>query len=159
MWVLAYLSNSPALARHHIAQNQVHGRSLLAYRESKVQLFLRKTRMKLTALINKIQARDPRVFPAWEVLRMATIEGAQAVGLGDEVGSLETGKEADLILVDMTALNPSPVLDAPVRQARLRAAQPGLCREWARGQDGNGRGQSAGARRRGADCRRKRRSR
>jgi 5-methylthioadenosine/S-adenosylhomocysteine deaminase len=33
-------------------------------------------------LFNKIQARDPTVFPAWEVLRMATIEGARAVGWG-----------------------------------------------------------------------------
>ena len=71
--------------------------------------------MKLAALFIKIQARDPRVFPAWEVLRMATIEGAQAVGLGDEVGSLEAGKQADLILVDLTELNLSPVLEAPVR--------------------------------------------
>ena len=71
--------------------------------------------MKLTALFNKVQARDPTVFPAWEVLRMATIEGAQAVGLGDKVGSLEPGKQADLILVDLTALNLSPVLEAPVR--------------------------------------------
>ena len=71
--------------------------------------------MKLTALLAKIAARDPTVFPAWEVLRMATIEGAQAVGLGDEVGSLKTGKQADLILVDLTALNLSPALEAPVR--------------------------------------------
>ena len=71
--------------------------------------------MKLTALFNKIQARDPTVFPAWEVLRMATIEGAQAVGLGEEVGSLEAGKQADLILVDLTELNLSPVLEAPIR--------------------------------------------
>ena len=53
--------------------------------------------MKLTALSSKIQARHPTVFPAWEVLQMATIEGAQAVGLGDEVGSLEPGKQADLM--------------------------------------------------------------
>jgi 5-methylthioadenosine/S-adenosylhomocysteine deaminase len=46
---------------------------------------------------------------------MATIEGAQAIGLGDEIGSLEAGKQADLILVDLKALNLSPVLDAPVR--------------------------------------------
>jgi 5-methylthioadenosine/S-adenosylhomocysteine deaminase len=71
--------------------------------------------MKLTALFNKIKSRDPTVMPAWEVLRMATIEGAQAVGLGDEIGSLEAGKQADLILVDLSALNLSPVLDAPVR--------------------------------------------
>ena len=38
--------------------------------------------MKLTALFNKIKFRDPTVMPAWEVLRMATIEGAQAIGLG-----------------------------------------------------------------------------
>jgi 5-methylthioadenosine/S-adenosylhomocysteine deaminase len=71
--------------------------------------------MKLTALFNKIKFRDPTIMPAWEVLRMATIEGAQANGLGDEVGSLEVGKQADLILVDLSALNLSPVLDAPVR--------------------------------------------
>ena len=71
--------------------------------------------MKLTALFNKIKYRDPTVMPAWEALRMATIEGAQAIGLGDEIGSLEAGKQADLIVVDLTALNLSPVLDAPVR--------------------------------------------
>jgi 5-methylthioadenosine/S-adenosylhomocysteine deaminase len=54
-------------------------------------------------------------MPAWEVLRMATIEGAKAIGLGDEIGSLEVGKQADLILVDLTALNLSPVLGAPIR--------------------------------------------
>jgi 5-methylthioadenosine/S-adenosylhomocysteine deaminase len=71
--------------------------------------------MKLTALFNKIQARSPTVMPAWEVLRMATIEGARAVGLGEETGSLDEGKQADLILVDLKAPNLSPVLEAPVR--------------------------------------------
>ena len=71
--------------------------------------------MTLTALFAKINARDPTVFPAWEMLRMATIEGAQAIGLGDEIGSLEQGKQADLILVDLTALNLSPVLESPIR--------------------------------------------
>jgi 5-methylthioadenosine/S-adenosylhomocysteine deaminase len=71
--------------------------------------------MKLTALFNKIKYRDPTVMPAWEVLRMGTIEGAKAIGLGDEVGSLEAGKQADLVLVDLTALNLSPVLDTPIR--------------------------------------------
>jgi 5-methylthioadenosine/S-adenosylhomocysteine deaminase len=71
--------------------------------------------MKLTALFNKIRFRDPTVCPAWEVLRMATVEGAQAIGLGNEIGSLEEDKQADLILVDLTAPNLSPVMDAPVR--------------------------------------------
>ena len=38
--------------------------------------------MKLTALFNKIKYRDPTVMLVWDVLRMATIEGAQAIGLG-----------------------------------------------------------------------------
>ena len=46
---------------------------------------------------------------------MATIEGAQAIGLDDEIGSLEAVKQADLILVDLTALNLSPVLMEPIR--------------------------------------------
>ena len=71
--------------------------------------------MKLTALFNKIKYRDPKVMPAWEVLRMATIEGAQAIGLGDEIGSLETGKQADLILVDLREPNLSPVMVEPIR--------------------------------------------
>ncbi len=71
--------------------------------------------MKLTALFNKIKARDPEVMPAWEVLRMATIEGAQAIGLGDQIGSLEPGKQADLILVDLSAPNLTPAMDTPIR--------------------------------------------
>jgi 5-methylthioadenosine/S-adenosylhomocysteine deaminase len=71
--------------------------------------------MKLSCLFSKIKFRDPTVMPAWQALRMATIEGAKAIGLGDEIGSLEVGKQADLILVDLKALNLSPVLEAPVR--------------------------------------------
>jgi 5-methylthioadenosine/S-adenosylhomocysteine deaminase len=71
--------------------------------------------MKLTALFNKIKYRDPTVLPAWEVLRMATIEGAQALGMADDIGSIRTGKKADLILVDLNALNLMPVLTEPIR--------------------------------------------
>lgn len=71
--------------------------------------------MKLTALFNKIKYRDPTVMPAWEVLRMGTIEGAQAIGLGDEIGSLEVGKKADLICIDITEANLVPTLDGPIR--------------------------------------------
>ena len=71
--------------------------------------------MKLTALFNKIKFRDPTIMPAWEVLRMATIEGAQALGLEKEIGSIEIGKKADLILVDLSALNLMPTLVEPIR--------------------------------------------
>jgi len=66
-------------------------------------------------LFNRTKYRDPSVMPAWEVLGMATVEGTQAIGLGSEIGSVEVGKQADLILVDLKALNLSPVLEAPVR--------------------------------------------
>jgi 5-methylthioadenosine/S-adenosylhomocysteine deaminase len=71
--------------------------------------------MKLTALFNKIRYRDPEIMPAWEVLRMGTIEGARAIGLGDRIGSLETGKQADFIVVDVSVPNMLPIIDAPVR--------------------------------------------
>jgi len=71
--------------------------------------------MKLTALFNKIKYASPAVMTAWEVLRMATTEGAQALGLADQIGSLSVGKQADLILVDLASPNLSPVLLDPVR--------------------------------------------
>ena len=71
--------------------------------------------MKLTALFNKIKYRDPALMNAWDVLRMATVEGAQAIGLGDEIGSLEEGKRADVILVNLNEPNLLPVLDQPIR--------------------------------------------
>ena len=71
--------------------------------------------MKLTALFNKIKYRDPTIMPAWDALRMGTIEGARAIGLGDEIGSIEVGKQADLILVDLNEPNLLPTLDLPIR--------------------------------------------
>lgn len=71
--------------------------------------------MKFTAILNKCKARNPVVFPAWKVLRMATIEGARAIGLGDQVGSLETGKKADMIMVDFTQPSVAPIITQPVR--------------------------------------------
>lgn len=71
--------------------------------------------MKLTALFNKIKYADPEVMPAWRVLRMATIDGAKAIGLGDCIGSLEPGKYADIIFIDLWAKTMMPVVKHPVR--------------------------------------------
>ncbi|MCF7935809.1 MAG: amidohydrolase family protein [Synergistales bacterium] len=71
--------------------------------------------MKATALFNKIKFADPEAMPAWQVLRMATVEGAQAIGLGESVGSLEEGKRADYILVDLDAPSMMPVHTHPMR--------------------------------------------
>jgi 5-methylthioadenosine/S-adenosylhomocysteine deaminase len=59
--------------------------------------------MDMAAKLHKASRRDPTALPAEAVVRMATIEGARALGLGAEIGSLEPGKQADLILIDTHA--------------------------------------------------------
>jgi 5-methylthioadenosine/S-adenosylhomocysteine deaminase len=71
--------------------------------------------MKLTALFNKVRVGDPEVMPAWRVLRMATIEGAAALGWDNEIGSLREGKRADLVLVDVRRPTLAPVHTRPMR--------------------------------------------
>jgi len=55
--------------------------------------------MRLAALLQKVNSMDPEVMPANTVLTMATRGGAEAIGLGDSIGSLEVGKRADIIQV------------------------------------------------------------
>ncbi len=57
--------------------------------------------MHLAALINKTISNDTTVLPAFEVLKMATVNGAKALRIDDEVGTLEVGKKADIILIDI----------------------------------------------------------
>lgn len=65
--------------------------------------------MKICALEQKTHHWNPTIMPAQEVLDLATIEGARALGLEDKVGSVEEGKEADLILVDLRSPNLVPI--------------------------------------------------
>jgi len=56
--------------------------------------------MDFTAKLHKVNSLDPSIMSARSVLRMATIGGAKAIGLGNMIGSLEIGKQADLIVID-----------------------------------------------------------
>lgn len=71
--------------------------------------------MRMTALFNKLKYEDPEVMPCWKVLRMATIEGARAIGIDDAVGSLEAGKDADLILLKLDTPAMRPIYTKPMR--------------------------------------------
>jgi 5-methylthioadenosine/S-adenosylhomocysteine deaminase len=66
------------------------------------------TEMRTAALLQK-SMHGPRALPAARALEMATLDGARALGLGDQLGSLEVGKRADLIVVDLNNLHSSPV--------------------------------------------------
>ena len=67
--------------------------------------------MRIAALLAKAQSGDAAALPAQQVLRMATLGGAQALALQDRVGSLVAGKEADLVAVDLGALDDAPLYD------------------------------------------------
>lgn len=66
--------------------------------------------MKFASLLQKVSTLDPTSGDPWDVLAMATIDGARALGLDDVSGSLEPGKRADLITIDLGGLHTTPVL-------------------------------------------------
>ncbi|MDI7276931.1 MAG: amidohydrolase [Anaerolineae bacterium] len=65
--------------------------------------------MRVAAFLQKVSRMDATALSAYEVLEMATIGGAKALGLSDEIGSLEPGKKADLIVVDLTGPHMRPI--------------------------------------------------
>ena len=69
--------------------------------------------MKFASLLAKTRENDPTAADSWQVLRMATIEGARALGLGSSLGSLEAGKLADFIAVRIDTPRMRPVFDDP----------------------------------------------
>jgi 5-methylthioadenosine/S-adenosylhomocysteine deaminase len=65
--------------------------------------------MDLAAKLQKVTTGDPQVLPALQAIEMATIRGARVLGLDKEIGSLETGKRADLITVRLDQPNAVPL--------------------------------------------------
>jgi 5-methylthioadenosine/S-adenosylhomocysteine deaminase len=68
------------------------------------------TEMRTAALLQKV-VHGPEVLPAARVLRMATIDGAKALGLEAEIGSIEVGKRADFSVVKLDRLHTTPTRD------------------------------------------------
>lgn len=96
--------------------------------------------MRTAALLAKVRASDAAALPAADALRMATLNGAIALGLADSIGSIEPGKWADLTCIDLGPINSQPVYD-PVSQI-VYTAQVNQVRDvWVAGrrqvEDGN----------------------
>jgi 5-methylthioadenosine/S-adenosylhomocysteine deaminase len=66
--------------------------------------------MKFASLLQKVTTLDPTTGDPWDVLAMATLDGARALGLDDVSGSLEAGKRADVVTVDLRQLHTTPVM-------------------------------------------------
>ena len=64
--------------------------------------------MDTAAKLHKLISKDPKVVSAQEAFEMATIRGARALHLEKEIGSIEAGKRADLVIVDLDDLNQTP---------------------------------------------------
>ena len=65
----------------------------------------------LAAKLQKLVRNDPQALPAAQAFEMATIGGARVLGMEKEIGSLETGKRADLIVLDLDTPNATPMYD------------------------------------------------
>lgn len=70
--------------------------------------------LKFTALLHKVHTKDPTVITSEKVLEMATIDGARAIGMEDEIGSIEIGKKADFFIYNPSLSAKSIPMHHPV---------------------------------------------
>lgn len=88
--------------------------------------------LRIAALLAKAVSGEATAVPAHTALRMATLHGAQALGLATETGSLVAGKAADLAAIDLSALSSQPVYD-PVSQLVYTASRDQVTDVWVAG--------------------------
>jgi 5-methylthioadenosine/S-adenosylhomocysteine deaminase len=89
--------------------------------------------MRSAALLGKAVSNDASALPAHEVLRMATINGARALGISENTGSLEKGKWADITAVCLDTIETQPVY-APVSQLVYASGREQVTDVWVAGQ-------------------------
>ncbi len=88
--------------------------------------------MKFAALLSKLSSGDPRSLGAEAVLRMATVNGARALGWEREIGSLEAGKAADLIAIDLESIETLPCYE-PMAQLVYATPRSRVTHVWVNG--------------------------
>jgi 5-methylthioadenosine/S-adenosylhomocysteine deaminase len=71
--------------------------------------------MRMASILTKIHDNDPTALPPWQSLQLSTTGGAMVLDLASKVGSLEVGKQADIITIDLKKLNMTPIIDKPFR--------------------------------------------
>ncbi|BAW80056.1 N-ethylammeline chlorohydrolase [Candidatus Nitrosoglobus terrae] len=91
------------------------------------------TEMRLATLLAKTVAHDAKVITVNQALRMATLNGAKALGLEQEIGSLEIGKAADIIAIDLGKLETQPIYN-PASQIVYAASRDKVSDVWIAGQ-------------------------
>lgn len=89
--------------------------------------------MRTAAFIGKIAADDATAVSADTALRMATVNGAEALGLADHTGSITPGKAADLCAIDLDAIETRPVFD-PIAAVVYNASREQVTDTWVSGQ-------------------------
>ncbi len=89
--------------------------------------------MRTAGLIAKTTASNASALPAWQCLELATINGARALNIADKIGSLEKGKAADMVAVDLNHISTQPVYD-PVSQLVYSASRQQITDVWVQGQ-------------------------
>lgn len=67
--------------------------------------------MNLASMISTVSNMDPGAVTPYDIISMATKDGAEAIGLGNKIGTIEEGKEADILILDMSRINTTPTND------------------------------------------------
>ncbi|GAA6138631.1 TRZ/ATZ family hydrolase [Arenicella sp. 4NH20-0111] len=88
--------------------------------------------MQTACLIAKTNSEDASVLPAWQALEMATINGAIALNCQNEIGSIEIGKSADLVALDLNHFSTQPVYN-PIAQIVYSASRQQVTDVWVEG--------------------------
>ncbi|MGV6825574.1 MAG: TRZ/ATZ family hydrolase [bacterium] len=89
--------------------------------------------MRSAALLAKAVANDASALPAFEALKMATLNGAQALGIAADTGSLEIGKAADIAAIDLSAPETQPVFN-PISQIVYASGREQVTDVWVAGE-------------------------
>lgn len=88
--------------------------------------------MRLAAVLAKGVSGDPSVLPAHQALEMATLAGARALGMEQRIGSLEVGKQADVVALDLESVASQPCYD-PISQLVYSAGREQVSHVWVNG--------------------------